>query len=205
MALTLTITERVPGVPLTPGTVPNTPAVAPVAGTNQITVTWSKASGQTPRERIELKLEGTHVSGRQFRTLTINWGDGSPVESLSSLGRVFTKFRTHTYTGAGPFTISAEVSFYTTDPPLAASVGITPDLSGNWVLHQVQIEKLESEVLRFAPDWMAVADVSTLLQDVRVSRGFTYKYRVRFRIQDERGAASVTSQFSGQATVFPWA
>lgn len=204
MDLTLAITERIPGVPLTEGTVPNTPTASPVTGTNQISVGWSKASGQTPREQIELRIDA-NGQGEQLRSILIDWGDGSGVETITALGKLVTKFRTHTYTGSGPFTITVSVTRFASDLLLLETLEVTPNLSGDWAIHQVQIEKLESDVLRFAPDWAEPLRVPTTIQDVRVSRGYQYKFRVRFRTVGERGAAAVTSRFSLQTLVQPWA
>ena len=58
--------------------------------------------------------------------------------------------------------------------------------------------------LKYAPDWRAVAEVATPFIDARVTRGFPYKYRVRFRTVDPSGHANVVTQFSAQTHQAPW-
>lgn len=204
MALLLAINERRPGVPLTEVVVPDTPVLTPTSGQNELTVAWSPASGGTAQEFVELRVAGDG-GVEQFRELEINWGDGSALTKIGGLGKTFVEYPTHVYTGAGPYTIQVEATFRYVDITFNESLGITPDLSADWAYDQVRIEKLEDDVTRYAPDWKDAAKVPTTLLDVRVTRGFRYKYRVQLRTLDPDGAAAVVSSYSAQAVQPPWA
>lgn len=204
MSLTLALTDRRSGVPLVASVIPSTPTAVRVVGQNQVAVTWSQASGGTPQEFIELRVTANGGT-KQFRKATIDWGDGSPVDVRGGLGKNITQFFQHVYTAAGPFTITVTLSFFDTTPALVDTLSVTPQLSGDWAIDQVQIEKLEDDVLRYAPDWAPLDAVPASFTDQRVSRGFQYKYRIRFRTVDGKGAASVVSRYSAQAVQNAWA
>lgn len=200
--LTIGFTERRSGVPLTTAAVPTAPVLANAAGENRIDVAWSLASGSTSQEQVELRAVGEAPVNEIYRTVSINWGDGGiEVRSLGSL--TFTEFFTHTYTGAGPFTITVQAKTFE-DTIETEFQGITPNRSANYLIDQVQLEKYEDRVLRFAPDWKDLVQVPTSFADYRVFRGFLYEYRIRFRTVDARGAADVISKFSNIGSQGPW-
>ena len=206
MALTLSIVERSSGVPLTTSVVPSTPSVAKVTGQNLIGVTWSPASGGTPSETIELRtVLDTLVGLFQIQALNITWGDGSPITVVGGFGRSIDHIEAHTYTGSGPYTISVEISMaIPNDIVFTETLGVTPDLSGDYALSQVQVEKYEDNTLRYAPDWANLSQVPVAYQDYNVFRNYQYKYRIRFRSIDSKGAADVVTQFSALATQVAW-
>jgi hypothetical protein len=109
----------------------------------------------------------------------------------------------HTYTGAGPFTISVVLR---KDGVVVTSdtLGITPNLSGDFLYNQIQIERLRNDVSEFRVDWRDASEVGTSFTDHEVRRGFTYKYRFRLRVVDEEGLPGTTSQFSAITTQVPW-
>jgi hypothetical protein len=203
VALSLTLTERISGVQLTAVDVPSAPLLVSIAGQNKIGVTWSAGSGGAPSERVELRVEG-NASPKQFQKLTIEWGDGSPDDVAIGLGKSIQEFFLHTYTGAGPFTITATGLVYSGGATQVGALVITPDLSSDYAVDQAQLEKYEDEVLRYAPDWTPVDLLATAFTDGQVARGFRYKYRIRFRTLDRKSAATVTSQFSSLAIQNPW-
>ena len=206
MAQSLTITDRDSGVKLTSLTVPPTLTLTPTTGSDEITVGWSAASGLATSEGIELLVKADETTDGQFRSITVNWGDSTPAEVLGGVGKSLSEYFIHTYTGAGPFTITVTLKYRKTS--VADSVltqVIPPNLSGNYLIAQVQIEKYQGEVRDHRPDWMNSAKVATSFRDVRVSRRFSYIYRIRFRTLDVVGTSGVTSLFSIAATQGPWA
>jgi len=205
MAQSLTITDRDSGVKLTALTVPIALTLTPTDGSDQLAVTWSAASGLTPSETVELRVQADETPSGQFRSITVEWGD-SDTEVLGGLGKALNKFFLHTYTSAGPFTITVTLTYR--DVSIADDVLMlifAPILSGDYLIDQVQIEKYQDEVRDHRPDWIAATKVATSFLDARVSRRFPYQYRIRFRTLDSGGTSGVTSLFSTATTQAPWA
>lgn len=200
--LTLTTTDRSSGVPLSTADVPVTPIVSSIAGENKLSVTWSAASGQTPSEFVELRVQYSDAANPIDR-LTVNFGDGSTDIDVFQLGNFADEFFQHTYTTAGPFTISVVLRksgvIVTSD-----TVGITPVLSGDFVFDQVQFERLRNDLSEFRVDWRTEAETGISFTDHEVRRGFTYKYRYRLREIDGEGLPGTMSQYSVIATQAPW-
>lgn len=200
--LTLTLTDRDSGIPLTISNVPPTPSLTPVAGEDQLIVSWSPASGDTPSETVELRVLYQDASN-PIDKLTVNFGDGSADIDVYELGNFADEHLLHTYTANGPFTISVTLRksgvVVTSD-----TLPITPVLSGDYLYDQVQFERLRNDVTEFRVDWRNSDDVPTDWTDHEVRRGFTYKYRFRLRIIDGEGLPGTTSSYSTVVTQTPW-
>ena len=205
MAQTLTITDRDSGVALTALMTPASLTLTPTIGANELVVGWSAASGLTPSEVIELRVQADETNAGQFRSITVEWGD-TEVSTLGGLGKKLNEYFVHTYTSAGPFTITVTLKYRDPDETdVILTQAFTPNLSGDYLIDQVQIEKYQGEVRDHRPDWLDVAKVAASFTDTKVSRRFSYKYRIRFRTLDVVGTSGVTSQFSATTTQGPWA
>ncbi|MHA2069971.1 MAG: hypothetical protein ACXABY_36870, partial [Candidatus Thorarchaeota archaeon] len=97
---------------------------------------------------------------------------------------------------AGEKTIQSLLIFKDTDIVLGNTASLTPILDTEYIASQIQIEKYESGILIYEPDWIPFSRIETTYIDDRVNRAFTYKYRYRLRSIDANGLPLVTSQFS---------
>ncbi|NIQ76620.1 MAG: hypothetical protein GTN93_00660 [Anaerolineae bacterium] len=141
----------------------------------------------------------------EIRTLTIDWGDSSPDTVLDGFGRSIDVTSDHTYTGAGPFTISIEITMRVPDDiTFNETLNITPNLSADYLIDQIQIERICQNVPQFATDWADVSRIPLAFIDNDVRQGNAYKYRLSFRTLDATGAPSVTTQVSALTTQNPW-
>jgi hypothetical protein len=206
VAFTVAITDRIPGPTLTSTDQPVALVVAPQAGQDAIQLTWvlpTSADG----ELVELSLTGDLGDGGLsiIGLTTIDWGDGSPVTTLSSPGRSFNTKIQHNYTVTTPVTITTEIAFTNNDIVLEFTTDLTPVPTTDAQVDQIQIEKLEDDVLRYAPDWRSVDTVPVSFTDTDVQRGFHYRYRYRLRKVDSLGEPTVTSAYSVTSTTGPWA
>jgi hypothetical protein len=205
VAQSLTITDRDSGVRLTPLTVPQALTLTPTAGSNEITVGWSAASGLTASEDIELRVQADETTDGQFRSITVDWGDSTPTEVLGEVGKSLDEYFVHTYISAGPFTITVTLKYRDSSvTDVILTLPITPNLSDDYLIDQVQIEKYQDEVRDHRPDWVNFDKVAASFLDVNVSRRFPYKYRIRFRTVDTVGTSGITSQFSTATTQGSW-
>jgi hypothetical protein len=135
--------------------------------------------------------------------LTVNFGDGSADVNVYELGNFADEYLQHTYTGAGPFSISVTLR-KSGVVVVSDTQAITPSLSGDYVYDQVQFERLRNDVSEYRVDWRNSSEVPTGWTDHEVRRGFTYKYRFRLRVVDGEGLPGTTSEFSAIATQAPW-
>jgi hypothetical protein len=206
MAFTVEVSDRLSGADLASDTQPAAPAAVAQAGSDQIQVTWALPTA-TAEELVELHISGELGDGGVsiLKQVVVDWDDGSATETYGGFGRSINLYLQHTYTSASPVTIATTISFINNDIELDFTNSITPDISASIRADQVQIEKLEDDVLRYAPDWRNVDDVNLVFTDAEVQRGYRYRYRIRFRTVDALGEPVVTSLFSTVTAAGPWA
>jgi hypothetical protein len=162
-------------------------------------------SGGSDQELVEIRVQAQTTPDR-VRTLRISWGDGSPVEVYGGFGRAINRKFTHVYTIATPVTILVEILLVEVDDTVfQETLGLTPDLSDDLAIDQIQIEKYEDDVLSFQPDWRDLALIPTIFVDDEVRQGYTYKYRIRGRRSPTLDRLAVETGFSPIATQGPWA
>ncbi len=205
MAFTVEISDRLAGPTLTSDTQPAAVAAVPQTGKDQIQVTWALPTG-TNGETIELHVFGDLGDGGLsiVSNVTVNWGDGTPAEIIGSDGRTIDLYAQHTYTTSSPVTITTTIGFKNNDIELDFLTNLTPVPQADVQADQVQIEKLEDDVLRYAIDWRNIDDVGLSFTDSNVQRGYRYRYRIRIRTVDDLGEPDVTSLFSTVTTAGPW-
>lgn len=206
MALTATIIERRSGVPLRTDSVPDTPTLLTITGANQLQVSWSQDSGETASEEVDLQVVFDALENTYIRFVDINWGDSSPVTRVGGFGRSVDIVESHTYTGTGPYDILVEVVTKIPDDLVFDTTiyGFEPEITADWDVDQIKIERVCQEVSQLAVDWTDVSRVNSTFIDNSVRRGNSYKYRVLFRTVDGTGAEETQSQYSGIVSTGPW-
>ena len=211
-SLTVTLTAQLDGKEIVHGvSVPDTPVLTPVAGTNELDITWSPiATGQDASSRVWIRVAAADQTGSISR-LTVNWGDGDiDTHDYDDLRDIILD-TSHEYVNTtGSKSI---VAYHTTaggdtpGPTGTLGVSITADATG-WFAHQYEITKYRSQIgfMHTTPvGWRDIEDGDRDVELYDVNRVNIYYCRLRLREVDYTGRPIRVSAYSAVVSAGPWA
>lgn len=197
----ITLLETIPGVELASSHQPVALVITPSVGKNELSIQWSKASSDTAKNLVAIQYEASPIDASGH--YSVNWGDGSTTEKYP-LGWTIDTEHQHSYTSGGLKTITIIIHYKRIDIEEEVTLGVTPSLSSNLILDQIQIEKYQDNVLIYEPDWLPISRLATTFVDDRVNKKHSYKYRYRLRRSDRSGQPKFTSLFSSVTEQPAW-
>lgn len=210
-SVTVTLADQKDGNEIVHGvSTPDTPVLSPVAGINQLNLTWSKIStGVDSLSRVWIRAAVSDQTGSISR-ITIDWGDGDTDNHDYDNLRDVLLDTSHNYTNT---TGSKSISVYhatalgqTPGPTGTLGVSITADATG-WYAQQYEISRYRSHIGFQQTNPVGWREIESGDRDVEfydVRRANTYFCRLRLRELDPTGRPIRTSAYSAVAYTGAW-